>query len=314
MSAPSVILRLMERQIIITHHAPDIDAIGAVWILKRFDPQKYADAKLGFVNPGETISLDAAKELGFELHNTTHVDTGLGRFDHHQADKGMQRLSATMLVQEYVSSKNLSLETDEALHIISEYITEIDHFEEIYWPDAGSYRYEFMIHELIRGIEFVDPHNDESQIQFGLTCLDSAYAILTQQVKAKEIIAEKGDEFFIDEVKCLALETRNDDTIKIAQKQGFELVIRKDKKLGNIRIKVRPDSKINLEPLHEAIKAVDKKATWYYHPSGKMLLNGTKKHHNQIPSKLSLGEVIKLAKSSLSNSTQREEKENSDAE
>ncbi|NCO12647.1 MAG: hypothetical protein COZ34_04985 [Candidatus Pacebacteria bacterium CG_4_10_14_3_um_filter_34_15] len=297
----------MERQLIITHHAPDIDAIGAVWILKRFDLDKYADAKLAFTNPGETISMDAAKDLGFELHNTTHVDTGLGRFDHHQADKGIQRLSATMLVRDYVISKNLSLENDEALNIISEYITQIDHFEEIYWPDAGSDRYEFMIHELIRGIEFVDPHNDESQTQFGLTCLDSAYAILTQHVKAKEIIAEKGDEFYIDDIKCLALETRNDDTIKIAQKQGFELVIRKDKKLGNIRIKVRPDSKLNLAPLYELIKTIDKKATWYNHPDGKMLLNGTKKHHNQIPSKLSINEVIKLAKTSLSKKAKNEE-------
>lgn len=290
----------MERQLIITHHAPDIDAIGATWILKRFDSQKYADAKISFVNPGETISLDAANELGFELHNTTHVDTGLGRFDHHQSDKGMQRLSATMLVFEYVASKNLSLENDQALNIISEYITEIDHFEEIYWPDAGSYRYEFMIHELIRGIEFVDPHNDDSQMDFGITCLDSAYAILTQHIKAKEIIAEKGNEFYINETKCLSLESRNDDTIKIAQKQGFELVVRKDIKQGNIRIKVRPDSEIILKPLYEAIKAVDTKATWYYHPSGKMLLNGTKKHHDQIPSKLSIQEVTKLVIKSLS--------------
>ncbi|MBU0974324.1 hypothetical protein KKD03_01325 [Patescibacteria group bacterium] len=304
----------MERQLIITHHAPDIDAIGAVWILKRFDMNKYADAKLAFVNPGETISMDAANELGFQLYNTTHVDTGLGRFDHHQPDKGMQRLSATMLVHDYVVSKNLSLEKNEALDIIIEFITQIDHFEEIYWPDAGSYRYAFLIHELIRGIEFADPHNDESQMQFGLTCLDSAYAVLTQQVKAKEIIAEKGREFTIDrsdddknvEIKCLALLTRNDDTLKIAQKQGFELVIRKDQKLGNIRIKVRPDSKIHLKPLYKAITAVDPKATWYYHPSGKMLLNGTKKHHNQIPSKLSVDEVINLTKISLSNKTKNE--------
>jgi hypothetical protein len=294
----------MERQLIVTHHAPDLDAIGATWILKRFDAKKYTNAKLAFVNPGSTISMDEATELGFELHNVTHVDTGLGRFDHHQPDKGSQRLSATMLVHQYVTANDPNLEHDEALETITEFVTEIDHFEEIYWPEAGSSRYAFMIHELIRGIEFSDPHNDESQMQFGLQCLDSAYATLTQQIKAKEIISEKGQEFTIDrdnkKVKCLALLTRNDDTLKIAQKQGFDLVIRKDTKLGNIRIKVRPDSDIILKPLYDIIKIKDPKATWFYHPGGKMLLNGSRKKKDQKPSELSIDEVIKIAREALS--------------
>ncbi|MBP7740690.1 hypothetical protein KA089_00725 [Candidatus Woesebacteria bacterium] len=290
----------MEKQLIVAHHAPDLDAIGAVWILKRFDAEKYQDAKIAFVNPGETISMDEAAELGFELHNTTHVDTGYGRFDHHQPEEGSKRLSASMLVHDYIVAKDPNMENDEALNIISEFITQIDHFEEIYWPDAESDKYNFMIHELIRGIEFCDPHNDESQMRFGLTCLDSAYAVLTQQLKAKEVIAQKGREFTLsNKEKCLALETRNDDTIKMAQKQGYELVIRKDPKLGNIRIKVRPDSNLNLKPLYHAIKEADKRGTWFYHPSGKMLLNGSKKHHDQQPSKLKIDDVIKLAKESL---------------
>ena len=296
----------MERQLIITHHAPDLDAIGSVWFLKRFDSKKYADAKLAFVNPGETISIDEAHELGFELHNVTHVDTGLGRFDHHQPDKGSQRLSAAMLVHEYITSNYPDLEQDEALSIISEFITEIDHFEEIYWAEAGSYRYAFMIHELIRGIELSDPHDDESQMHFGLKCLDSAYATLTQQIKAKEIISEKGQEFAIGNKNCIAIQTRNDDTLKIAQKQGFELVIRKDTKFGNIRIKVRPDSNIVLKPLEKAIREVDEEGTWFYHPSGKMLINGSRKHKNQKPSKLSIDEVVKLAQETLSKENDNE--------
>lgn len=289
----------MEKQLIVAHHAPDLDAIGSIWILKRFDARKYADAKLAFVNPGETISIDAAHELDFELHNVTHVDTGLGRFDHHQPDKGSERSSATMLVHQYVVSKNQDLEHDEALETISEFITEIDHFEEIYWPNAGSYRYSFMLHELIRGIEFSELHDDESQTHFGLRCLDSIYATLIQQIKAKEIIEEKGREFSIDNKKCLALETRNDDTLKVAQKQGYELVMRKDPKLGHVRIKVRPDSDIILKPLYDIIKVADPTATWFYHPGGKMLINNSKKHNNQEPSKLSIDEVIQFAKDSL---------------
>lgn len=293
----------MPRQLIITHHAPDLDAIGATWILKRFEPRKYADAKISFVNPGEKISIDAAHELGFELHDVTHVDTGLGRFDHHQPERGSQRLSAALLVYEYVCSRSKDLEHDQALQFLAEFITEIDNFEEIHWPDASNYKYSLMIHELIRGIEFTDPHDDDSQMQFGLKCLDSAYASLTQQVKAKEIIEEKGEEFKIGSLDCLALDTRNDDTLKVAQKQGYCLVIRKDTKLGHVRIKVRPDCDLILKPLYDAIKERDSVGTWFYHASGKMLINGSRKHTSQIPSPLTLEEVVKLAKETLNENT-----------
>jgi hypothetical protein len=289
----------MSRQLIVTHHAPDLDAVGAVWILKRFDSEKYADAKIAFVNPGDTISIDEAHDLGFELHDVTHVDTGLGRFDHHQPDQAVKRISATSLVHDYVCSRNSHLENDQALQVIADFATEIDHFEEIYWPDARSYRYSFMLHELVKGVEFLFPHDDDSQMQYGLQSLDIVYATITQQVKAKEIIDEKGEEFMIGNYKCLALETRNDDTIKIAQKQGFDIVIKKDPKQGNIRIKARPDCNVNLEPLYNAIKNKDQTGSWFYHGSGKMLINGSRKHQDQIPSPLSLDEVVELAKESL---------------
>ena len=289
----------MARQLIVTHHAPDLDAIGATWLLKRFEARKYADAKIAFVNPGETLSLSQATELGFELHNVTHVDTGLGRFDHHQPELGSKRLSAALLVHEHICSRNSGLEADQALQVMAEFITEIDQFEEIYWPDASNYRNNFMIHELIKGIELTQLHDDDSQMQFGMQCLDAAYASLTQQIKAREIIEEKGEEFMIGDKKCLGLETRNDDTLKVAQKQGFELVVRKDPKLGNIRIKVRPDSSIVLKPVYDAVKQADSTGTWFYHPSGRMLINGSRKHTSQIPSPLSLATIIQLIQESL---------------
>jgi len=293
----------MPKQLIITHHAPDLDAITSTWLLKKFDSKKYADAKISFVNPGETISLDKARELGFELHNVVHVDTGLGRFDHHQPERGNKRVTATSLVHDYLVAQTPSLEDNDVLDILVEFVTQIDHFEEIYWPEAESYRYAFMIHDLIRGIEFTNPHDDDSQMQFGFQCLDSAYASLTQQVKAREIITQKGERFEFKyqgkEIKALALSTRNDDTLKIAQKQGFELVVRKDDKKGHIRIKVRPDSKITLEKLHQVIIDKDPQATWFYHQSGKMLINGSRKHRNQTPSSLSLNQVVTLIKETL---------------
>lgn len=286
----------MDRKLIVTHHAPDLDAVGSVWMLKRFDAQDFADSHLAFVNPGEQISLAEAEEQGFQLHEVTHVDTGLGEFDHHQPEQAGPNICATSLVYDHACRIHPELSEDKALKIIVKYVTEIDHFGEIFWPNANDTKYHFMIHELIRGLEYLEPHNDESQMQFGLTCLDSVYAVLTQHLKAEEIIEEKGQKFNLNFGEALALDTRNDDTLKVAQKMGFALVVRKDTKLGNIRIKVRPDAPIDLKPLYESILKIDKTGTWFYHASGKMLINGSIKHRSQTPSPLSLIQIVNLIK------------------
>lgn len=285
---------MVTRRLIVTHHAPDLDAIGSVWMLKRFDAQHYAAAKVGFVNPGEALSVAEIGARGIEPHEVMHVDTGLGEFDHHQQDRGKEHISATSLTYDHVCALHPELEFDKALQEISEFTTDIDHFGEIYWPEADSPRYCFMLTELIRGSEFSDRHDDEAQLNFGLQCLDYVYAVLTQHFSALDEIQQRSEPFELPFGPCLAIETSNDDTIKLAQKKGYVLVVKKDPKLGNIRIKIRPDNDLTLQELHEAIIKKDTKGTWYYHPSGKMLINGSQKHRNQTPSPLSLQEVVML--------------------
>jgi len=284
----------MSRKLLVTHHAPDLDACTAVWLLKRFDSQHFADAKVTFVNPGDQITLEQAEEFNCQLHEVTHVDTGSGEFDHHQAERGTQYISATSLVYDHIIKIHPDMAENAALESISRFVTEIDHFGEVNWPEAGDIRYSFMIHELIRGMEFTDPHNDDSQLHFGFQCLDNAYASVTQNLKAEEIIDQEGQPFTIGIGTCLAVETRNDETIKIAQKKGFVLVVKKNPEEGNIRIKARPDVKIDLKALADAIKQIDTKGTWFYHHSGKMLINGSSKHRDQVPSPLTLQQVVDL--------------------
>lgn len=285
-----------KRNTIVTHHAPDLDAVGAVWMLKRFDPQNYADARIAFVNPGKRLSLDEANKLGIELHEATHVDTGLGRFDHHQPDRGLLKISATSLTYEYVCSINPSLAENGSLQDLASFITDIDHFGEIHWPESDNLRYSFMIHELIHGFELQANFDDDSQMHFGLTCLDCAYAVLRHHRRAEEILNEKAQNFKVSFGEAVAISTRNDDVIKIAQKHGSMLVIRKDPSLGNIRIKARPDADVDLQDLYQKILNIDKIGNWYYHPSGKMLINGSVKHKDQKASPLTLQEVVNLVK------------------
>ncbi len=286
---------LFSRKLIVTHHAPDLDAITSVWLLKRFDSQRYANAKIAFVNPGDTISLEEAeKEFNCQLHEITHVDTGLGEFDHHQMERASREICAATLVFDYLKQVRPEIADDLALIEIIKIVLDVDHFGEIDWPEAKENRFVFTLHELIHGHESIEPHDDDSQLHFGMKALDCAYAEMTNRLKAEEIISNKGIEFSISEGKCLGLETQNDESIKIAQVKGYVLAIRKDPEFGHIRIKVRPDAQFNLEKLYQAIKEIDSKATWFYHASGKMLLNGSIKHRNQIASALSLQSMIRL--------------------
>jgi hypothetical protein len=288
-------MNLTPRKLIVAHHAPDLDAITSVWLLKRFDSQRYASAKVAFVNPGDTISLkEAEEEFNCQLHEVTHVDTGLGEFDHHQAERASREICASTLVFDYLKKVRPEIAENRALEEMIKIVVDVDHFGEIYWPEAKENRFVFTLHELIHGHESIEPHDDDSQLHFGMSALDCAYAEMTNRLKAEEIIAEKGIEFDIKEGKCIGLETQNDESIKLSQVKGYILAVRKDSEYGHIRIKVRPDAQLNLDKLYQAIKEIDQKATWFYHASGKMLLNGSIKHRNQVASSLSLKGVIHL--------------------
>ena len=57
-------------------------------------------------------------------------------------------------------------------------------------------------------------------------------------------------------------------------------------------------TKYLLEKYNNNLKIIeiDKKGTWFYHASGKMLINGSIKHRNQTPSPLPLNEVVAIIK------------------
>ncbi len=289
----------MTKRLIVTHHAPDCDAIGAVWMLKRFDAQHYATSQVAFVDPGSQINPSEAERLGFQMHEVTHVDTGLGEFDHHQPERGPLRICATSLVHDYICKVHPELKDDSALQEVVAFVTDDDHFGQVYWPEPASLRYSFIVSELLHGFESVDPHNDDSQLYFGFSCFDCAYASLKENIQARQIITQEGKPFEIGALRCLAVETKNDSVIKYAQKMGYQLVIRKDPSSGEVRIKARPDAPIELKPLADKIIQIDQVGTWYYHPGGKMLLNGSRKHRHQRPTPLTLEQVIDAAQTAL---------------
>lgn len=286
---------VLTHPLLVTHHSPDLDAITAVWLFKRFDAQGFAHAKVTFVNPGQVLSANEAAQFEAAPHEVVHVDTGMGEFDHHQPDRGQQYLSATKLVFDHLANLHPELAADKPLKTLVSFVTDVDQFAEIEWPDAANPRYQLMIQELIHGLERQPDHTDLTQLEFGMKMLDAGYAVLSEYHQAEEELEFKGEVFALATGTGIAIETGNDATIKLAQKQGHTLVIKKDPKTGNIRIKIRPDTSFDLSLLRDKILELDREGTWYYHPSGRMLLNGSDKHRDQKASALTLSQVQKLA-------------------
>jgi len=274
---------------IISHMSPDIDSIASVWLIKRFLPG-WKDAEIKFVPAGATID----NQLPDTNPEIIHVDTGMGRFDHHQTSR---YTSASQLVLDHLKEKNyLKEKYIFALEKMIAQITNFDHFAEVYFPEADADYYEFMIHKIIEGGLKTVLKNDLKINELIFPILDALLNIFVKKIDAEKEL-KKGFVFNSRWGKSIVLETKNEETMKLALKKGYRFVAKKDPEKGNIRIKTLPDKKLNLKPLYEKIILLDKKATWFLHASGNMLLNSSSKNPNFIPSKLTLSRLIEIIKS-----------------
>ena len=270
--------------IIVTHKNPDPDAICAVWLLRRYHPD-FEEAELCFIPAGSTYQskkVDGDSEV-------VHVDTGFGRFDHHHLK---ERTCAARKVLDFL---NIPPDEKEVLEKLVEIIIQDDHFEDCVWPEAGNNRYSFWLTPILDGLKRGGLLNDQGLIEFGSKCLDGILTSLKLKLEAEKEIEEDGIEFESPWGPGLGIESKNDEVLKVGQKQGRVLVVRKDPG-GMVRIKVRPDSGADLTKIYQILNQKDPKATWFLHQSKKMLLNGSYKNPEMVPSKLSLREMIEAVK------------------
>lgn len=272
---------------IVTHINPDLDAITAVWLLVRFGGKDFVDFELAFVPAG--------KRLQDEDNNTVHVDTGLGKFDHHQPEMGGKHTCAALLVYEWLVSEG-RIKKQEALSRLVKLVTDVDHFKEYFWPEAADDRYELILEYVLNGVK-LGGHvkTDEELVKFGMKCLDGVLTSFKIRVAAEKDI-KKGIEFETRWGKTMALDSSNSGVIKFALKKGFRVVVRRDPENGMVRIKSAPLPEIDLKKVYQSLKDADKQATWYFHPSGHMILNGSLRNPQMKPSKLALDEVIEILK------------------
>ncbi len=272
---------------IVTHISPDLDAIASSWLLKRYLPE-WDNAEHAFVPAGETYE-GKAPDVDPEI---LHVDTGMGRFDHHQLS---ERSSATKRVFDYLSEEGYIKEKDlEALEQMVTFITDIDNFGEVHFPDPTDVRYAFCLHEFIYPLRS-KCSSDTELMSLVMLILDSILYTEKNNLRAEDEIKE-GVVLSTHWGKTLVMETKNEAAVKYALKKGFEMVVRRDPETSTIRIKTQPSKKYDLTSLHTQIVKVDPDATWFLHASKNMLLNGSAKNPNSRPSSLSLHRLIEILK------------------
>lgn len=303
-------------KIIVAHTSPDWDAIGSVWLIKKY-LAGWQDAKVEFVPAGErrgkTKDSYFAKALqdkqSLELKDpieknaedeVIHVDTGMGPLDHHQiSDSGVCAMSLTWdYIQKEIKREGNKLTDEhcEAVSRIVKIVVDIDHFKEVFWQDPAADYHEFSLLGILDGIKYEKPDQDNFYVEFGITCLNALVVEFENRIWAEKEI-EKGKQFITRFGKAIGFETVNDTVLKLAQKMGFVLVVRKDPRKGYVRIKTLPDNGnkgADLTLAYEQLKKIDPDATWFLHVSGKMLLNGTPKNPKMKPTKLGLDDIIKV--------------------
>lgn len=275
---------------VVTHHTPDLDAITAVWLIKRFLPN-WQDASVAFVAAGKTLK----DEVVDSDPHIMHVDTGFGILDHHQTD---EPTCASKKTYEYLKTKvdKEGKWEDDALERMCDVVNFYDHFGEAKFKDATADYHTFDAVGIIDGLKFVFGDDNGKMVDFGFVLLDSIYKVMQEKVWAEDIIEHEGIHFESKWGKALGFETLNDAVLKVAQKMGFVVVVRKDPHKGYVRIKGMPGTKVDFTQAYESLKKKDPAATWFLHSSKKILLNGTIKNPDMKPTKLPLDEIIDVLK------------------
>ena len=274
---------------VVTHHTPDLDAITSVWLIKRFLPN-WQDSQVKFVPAGKTLD-DQIPETDAHV---LHVDTCFGMLDHHQSDADTCAAKKTYAYLRTQIDKKGKW-SDEALERICDVVNFYDHFGEAKFKDATADYHTFDSVSIIDGLKFVfenDVEQNHKILETGFIMLDAIYKVMQEKVWAEEIIETDGIKFKSQWGKAIAFETLNDAVLKVSQKMGYVVSVRKDPKKGYVRIKGLPGTQVDFTRSYETLKRKDPKATWFLHSSKKILLNGTTKNPDMRPTKLGLEEII----------------------
>ncbi len=273
---------------IVTHINPDQDALSSVWLIHRYfagfagGDVEFAFVPAGQTYQGQTVDSDA---------DTIHVDTGLGKFDHHHIP---DKLCAFGRILDYLLEHgSVPVYDRDALGRMHIVINDYDNFLNVYYPQVNADYQEFTLDQITNGLIHTDL-SDEDKVRITLPIFDAILQTMKNKIKAEKNIRE-GVEFDTRSFgMAIVMENSNNESMKVAQKHGYGLVARKDPKQGNIRIVCLPKDEYDLTPIYEIIHAEDQEGTWFFHQSKHMLINGSNVNPTMKPSPITTSRLIEI--------------------
>jgi hypothetical protein len=258
---------------IVGHLAPDLDCLTAIWILIRFGNAAHAD--LEFVPAGQTWQdqpVDSDPRV-------VHVDTGGGRYDHHQ--RKSSNLCAAELVLRAVAPSDLALER------MVRHVGQIDNAT----APAGDHGF-FTITSLIAGYNLLYPNRPRHVAHAMLPNLDAWHDHEARQIRLEAAFARRL-EFETPWGLGIAMESDDGGSSKLAYRSGAVLYAYRDGH-GWMGVAAQSRSNVDLTPVYQDLRKVDVGADWYLHPSHRLLICGSAKAPARAPSRLTLRELVSV--------------------
>lgn len=265
---------------LITHINPHLDDIFGIWLFKKFNIE-FRDAKVEFISAEKG-------NLGLEeTEDQLYIGVGRGRFDEHK--EGLETCAGS-LVYEFLKEDG-KIPQDGKLKKALERLVEWNKLVDTGKAPDSLYD-EFSVQSFIR-VQNGTPQSSKRSVELGMEILDRILEVLKRKEQA-EVDWEKRIEFDSKFGKTYAVvsETINRE---FCREKGGDLFLMYDPKYKSVQF-FTPSFKVDLKPIYDEVKRKDSDASWFLHQSHHMVICGSSSAPDSKPTRLSLEELIEVAK------------------
>jgi hypothetical protein len=264
--------------IIVSHQSPDLDSITATWIVRRFGGM--ADADLAFVPAGTTLG---GRPADSDPH-VIHVDTGFGRFDHHQPEVAGPAVCAASLAADALAPH------DRALRRLVDWVIEVDNGREP--PEQALHP--FGVSALIHGLNLLSEGDARRVMELALPLLEAWYRSAQEHIVAEDEL-DRATWFETPWGPGAALAERSASPQQLAYARGAVLYVARTPE-GWHRLTAPAWSAVDLREVAATLREREPDVGWYLHPSNKLLLNGSRKAPPRALTRHSLDDLVALVR------------------
>ena len=305
----------MRFRTIVTHVAPHLDEIVAVWLLQKFGESKFPGMKsveLDFWSTGGETP-DNRSAVDYEKEGILLVGVGGGRFDKHPVNgvKKEGECAATLV------AKELGIAEDPSFGQILDFVKNSD------LKGGGN---PFDLANLVKTLHSQFPDDPEKVIEWAMLGIEAKYQ---EQVSFLTSVKEEFDRLAeVEEIqgpngrslRMVTIESDNTQMSQLARSVhgGYSAVIIQKQSSGNVQIFTNKYYGLTLYDIVQMIRLAEQQAKgravtsdwktlssegkvegaeeWYFHQTGQMLLNGSLTARNVPPTRLSLDQIKEIVR------------------